>query len=263
MKESYKVVIVDDEPSIVLGLSRMIDWKSFGCEVVGTADSGQEGIRVIDEKKPDILFTDIQMPGINGLTMIAALKSEHEDMEITILTGYRDFEYAREAIRLGVHRFLLKPSKMDELSEAVKSMVEKLDRKASGKGGAEGSSDGLKGEPSEKEQSSAGNFIVDSALSFMRENYTEKLQLADVAEHVYVSVWHLSKLLNSTTGKNFSELLNGIRIEKAKELMPDPSLHVADIAERVGFVDMAHFARVFKRITGMSANEYRNNQSRK
>ncbi len=253
MKENYRVVIVDDEPSIVLGLSRMIDWQSFGCEVAGTADSGQEGIKVIDEVKPDILFTDIQMPGIDGLTMIAALKSEHEDMQITILTGYRDFEYAKEAIRLGVHRFLLKPSKMDELSEAIESMVEKLNRRASRGMGAERPEEGAKEEPS-----TAGNFIVDSAVAFMRENYKEKLQLADVAEHVYVSVWHLSKLLNSVTGKNFSELLNGIRIEKAKELLPDPSLHVADIAERVGFVDMAHFARVFKRITGMSANEYRN-----
>ena len=256
MKENYKVVIVDDEPSIVMGLSRMIDWKSFRCEVAGTADSGQEGIRVIDETKPDILFTDIQMPGINGLTMIAAIKSEHADMEITILTGYREFEYARQAITLGVHRFLLKPSRMDELSEAIGSMVEKLDRKASDNPQTDD------GKDRENEISSAGNFIVDSALSYMRENYTEKLQLADVADHVYVSVWHLSKLLNSVTGKNFSELLNGIRIEKAKELLHDPSLHVADIAEKVGFVDMAHFSRVFKRITGMSANEYRNNRKR-
>ncbi|MCR5733043.1 MAG: response regulator [Lachnospiraceae bacterium] len=252
----YKVVIVDDEPAIVTGLSKMIDWKSFRCEVAGTADSGQEGIRVIDETKPDILFTDIQMPGIDGLTMIAALKSEHKDMEISILTGYRDFEYARQAITLGVHRFLLKPSKMEELSEAIESMVQKLDGKDLRDDGKESAED------SEKEPSTAGNFIVDSALSYMRENYTEKLQLADVAEHVYVSVWHLSKLLNNVTGKNFSELLNGIRIEKAKELLHDPSLHVADIAEKVGFVDMAHFARVFKRITGMSANEYRNNKKR-
>ncbi|MCR4739763.1 MAG: response regulator [Lachnospiraceae bacterium] len=255
MKECYRVVIVDDEPAIVTGLSRMIDWKSFNCEVAGTADSGQEGIRVIDDVKPDILFTDIQMPGIDGLTMIAALKSEHKDMEITILTGYRDFEYARQAITLGVHRFLLKPSRMDELSEAIQSMVEKLDSRAIRDVSADD-------ETQTGEASSAGNFIVDSALSYMRENYTEKLQLADVAEHVYVSVWHLSKLLNSVTGKNFSELLNGIRIEKAKELLPDPSLHVADIAEKVGFIDMAHFSRVFKRITGMSANEYRNNRKK-
>lgn len=246
MNEKYKVVIVDDEPIIAEGLKKMVDWDGFGCEVIAVASSGQEGLKVVDEVCPDILFTDIRMPNLDGLTMIAALKSAHPDMEITILTGYRDFEYARTAISLGVHRFLLKPSKMEELSEAVRTMVEKLDAKRGRIAG-------------EKEsESSAGNFIVDNAIAFMKENYREKLQLADVADHVYVSVWHLSKLLNSTTGKNFSELLNGIRIDRAKELLKDPSLHIAEIAEAVGFLDMAHFARVFKKHTGMSANEYRN-----
>ena len=246
--EKYKVVIVDDEPVIAQGLKQTFDWESYGCEVVATANSGQEGLRVVDEVKPDILFTDIRMPNLDGLTMIAALKSEHEDMEITILTGYRDFEYARRAVSLGVHRFLLKPSKMDELSEAVQTMVEKLEKRRGKTDAAEENA----------EPTPAGNFIVDNAIAYMRENYREKLQLTDVADHVYVSVWHLSKLLNSTTGKNFSELLNGIRIDRAKELLSDPSLHIADIAEQVGFLDMAHFARVFKKHTGMSANEYRN-----
>ncbi len=78
-----------------------------------------------------------------------------------------------------------------------------------------------------------------------------------MAEKVYVSHWHLSKLLNST-GKSFSDLLNEVRIENAKKLMEDSSLHIADISEMVGFADTAHFSRVFKKFTGMSANEYRN-----
>lgn len=247
MSEKYKVVIVDDEPIIAEGLKQTVNWERYGCEVVALAHSGQEGLSVIDRTSPDILFSDIRMPNLDGLTMIAALKSEHPDMEITILTGYRDFDYARRAIALGVHRFLLKPSKMEELSEAIETMVEKLKKKH-----------GETESAAEEEATSAGNFIVDNAIAYMKENYVEKLQLADVAEHVYVSVWHLSKLLNSTTGKNFSELLNGIRVDRAKELLSDPSLHIADIAEQVGFLDMAHFARVFKKHTGMSANEYRN-----
>jgi two-component system response regulator YesN len=92
----------------------------------------------------------------------------------------------------------------------------------------------------------------------MKEHYTEKIQLSDVADHVYVSHWHLSKLLNRHTGKSFSDLMNGIRVDKARELMSDPSLHIVDVAEKVGFTDMAHFSRVFRKQTGQSANEYRN-----
>ena len=102
----------------------------YKTQVVATAGSGQGGIEIIQRENPDILFSDIRMPGMDGLTMIAALKSEHPHMQIAILTGFRDFEYAREAIRLGVTRFLLKSSKMEELEEAVSVMVENLsDRK--------------------------------------------------------------------------------------------------------------------------------------
>ena len=79
-----------------------------------------------------------------------------------------------------------------------------------------------------------------------------------MADHVYVSQWHLSKLLNKVTGQNFSELLNAMRIRKATELLKDPGLRISDIAEQVGFVDLAHFSRVFKKQEGMRANEYRN-----
>ena len=72
----YKVAIVDDEPVIVRGLTKMIPWESYNCRVVGTAGDGQEGMKLIREQKPDILISDICMPGIDGLTMIAGMKSE-------------------------------------------------------------------------------------------------------------------------------------------------------------------------------------------
>lgn len=112
-------------------------------------------------------------------------------------------EYAQKAIRLGVTRFLLKPSNMDELEEAISAMCE-------------------------------------------------------VAEKTYVSQWHLSKLLNRHTGQSFSDILNHCRIEHAKKLLEDPSLCIGDISDAVGFLDLAHFSRVFKKQEGMSANEWRN-----
>lgn len=261
-----KVVIIDDEPIIVRGLQKAIKWEEIGCSVVGTAANGIEGIEVIRKEKPDILISDISMPGMDGLSMIAALKSEFSDMEITILTGFRDFDYAQEAIRLGVCRFLLKPSKMEELEEAVSAMMANLNNKAVGDkteeedlekaDNGEDESEGVAAE--EVLDSAASSFIVKNALAFIEENYRERLKLADVADNVYVSQWHLSKLLNKYTGQNFSEILNNIRMEQAKKLLVNPSLRIGDIAEEVGFLDMAHFSRVFKKLVGVSANEYRN-----
>ena len=242
----YKVLIVDDEPVIAEGLKKIVDWEKYNCVVAGTASSGKEGLAMVEKCQPDILFTDIRMPGMDGLTMLAALRSEHKNLQVIILTGYRDFDYARQALNLGVFRYLVKPSKMKELDEAMESLSERLEGVAEAEQGS-----------IEDDNTTANNFIVKQAISYMEQHYKEKLQLTDVAEKVYVSHWHLSKLLNST-GKSFSDVLNEIRIENAKELMEDSSLHIADISERVGFADTAHFSRVFKKYTGMSANEYRN-----
>lgn len=247
----YKVVIIDDEPIIVEGLSKAVPWEKWDCYVAATAESGQSGVEIIQKENPDILFSDIRMPGMDGLAMIAALKSEHPHMQIAILTGFRDFEYAREAIRLGVTRFLLKPSKMEELEEAVSVMVQNLSHMK------ERTEDG-KAVQEEPEETAAGSFIAQNAVKYIEENYMEKLKLSDVADHVYVSQWHLSKILNQHVEKSFSDILNHARIEKAKELLREPSLRIGDIAEKVGFLDMAHFSRVFKKHTGFSANEFRN-----
>lgn len=245
----YKVILIDDESIIVEGLRRVVPWADYGCEVVGTAGDAAEGAKLIRELCPHILFTDIRMPGQDGLSMLAGMRSEFPDMQVAVLTGYRDFSYAQEAIRLGVTRFLLKPSKMDEIKEALQAMTEKL--------GALPNE-----EPSDDQNSNAGSFIVNRAISYMSENYREKLTLQEVADCCYVSQWHLSKLLNRYAEKSFYDILNSIRIQAAKELLVDPSLKIGDISDMVGYADTAHFARTFKKLENMSANEYRNSLRR-
>lgn len=257
----YKVVIIDDEPLIVEGLSRSIPWEHWNCKVVGFGYNGIEGMEVIRREKPAIVISDISMPKMDGLTMIAGLKSEFPYMQVSILTGYREFTYAQEAIRLGVSAFLLKPSKMDELYEAIENMTEKLKLFHIEEEQPEAVTEEAEEEDSVLYNSEANNFVVTKALEYIKEHSRERIQLADVADHCYVSQWHLSKLLNKHTGENFSVALNKARIAEAKELLQDPSRRIYDIAEEVGFQDLAHFSRVFKKLEGISANEYRNTLS--
>ena len=257
----YKVMIVDDEPIIVEGLSRSIAWDKWNCKVVATAHDGLEGKKSIEEYRPDIIFMDINMPEMDGLSMIAAIKSQFPNLQICVLTGFRDFEYAREAIRLGVTRFLLKPSNMDELEEAISAMCANLKKKAITGEEETASSENSEGQAAadeDKKESASSSFIVKNALTYIEENYKQKLTLGEVAEKTYVSQWHLSKVLNRHTGQSFSDILNHTRIEHAKELLKDPSLRIGDISEQVGFLDLAHFSRVFMKQEGVSANEYRN-----
>ena len=157
----YRVVLIDDERLIVEGLSRVVKWADYGCEVAATAEDAAIGAETIRKIQPDILFTDIRMPGQDGLTMLAGLRSEFPDMQVTVLTGYRDFSYAQEAIRLGVTRFLLKPSKMDEINEALSAMTEHLKKKRPD------------AEEESQENNRAGSFLVKQAVAYMEADYAE------------------------------------------------------------------------------------------
>ena len=243
----YRVVLIDDEQIIVKGLSKVVKWADYGCTVAGTAGSAAQGAALIREIRPHIVFTDIRMPDQDGLTMLAGLRSEFPEMQIAVLTGHRDFGYAQEAIRLGVTRFLLKPSRMDEIHEALQVMTERL-------GGLQEDAD-----PPE-EDAGTGNFIVRQAMAYMEQNYAQKLTLQDVADHCFVSQWHMSKLINKHMGKSFYDLLNSIRVEAAKRLLEDPKLKIGEIVELVGCSDSAQFSRVFKKVVGVSANQYRNRE---
>lgn len=198
--EKYKVVIIDDEPIIVKGLSKVVQWEKYGCELIGSAEDGASGIETIRELRPDMIISDICMPGMDGLTMIAALKSEFPEMEICILTGFRDFDYAQRAVNLGVTRFLLKPSNMGQIEEALQAMVHNLKKRTTRH---EKPSDTEEGGPEE----GASSFIVKNALAYIEENYEQHLSLSEVAEKIYVSQWHLSKLLNKYMKKVFLNCL--------------------------------------------------------
>ena len=267
----YKVLIVDDEPVICEGLKKSVPWDKYQCEVVGTAEDGLEGLEKMRELRPDILFSDIAMNNMDGLAMVAAIRSEYPDTQVCLLTGYRNFEYAQRAITLGVTRFLLKPSRMSEIEEAISAMTQRL-------GAARDTQtevvDSLWDMQKEEErylyetflrecpdsedprESAAGRsrnmgangYVVKSALEYMLANYRSKLTLTDVADHCFVSSWHLSRLLNQYTGRGFFEIINQIRIDEAKQLLTGTADRVSDIA------------RIFKTFTKVSPKEYRSGQ---
>ncbi len=249
----YKVVLIDDESIIVEGLKRVVDWARWNCQVVGDAWDAKSGAALIRQQAPDILITDIHMPGEDGLAMLAGLKSEFPRMQVTVLTGYRDFEYATRALHLGVQRFLLKPSKMEEVEEAVGHMVENLEQLP-----PHGQTDPESEGESESGEGAGGSFLARRAKAFIGEHCAEKISLQDVADHCYISQWHLSKLLHKHLGQNFYDILNAERVGRAKLLLEEPVMRISEIAAQVGYADTAHFSRVFKKVEGISANEWRN-----
>ncbi|PWV88443.1 two-component system response regulator YesN [Paenibacillus cellulosilyticus] len=122
----YKVLIVDDEPSIREGMTTLIEWESFGFEVCGTAANGREALAKADELQPDLMLVDIRMPGINGLELIERIREKGSDCHFLILSGYSDFDYAKKAIGFRVDGYLLKPVDEKELCESLARIRDRL-----------------------------------------------------------------------------------------------------------------------------------------
>ncbi|MDR0854994.1 MAG: response regulator [Christensenellaceae bacterium] len=126
-----KLLIVDDEYIVRDGLTSTVKWAKIGVEVVGEAQSGTEGLAKVKELSPDIIISDVKMPGMDGLEFTTALRAPEYnfDGEIIMLSGYSDFNFARRSIDIGVFAYLLKPIDNDELLEKVSEAITALEKK--------------------------------------------------------------------------------------------------------------------------------------
>ncbi|MBO2944910.1 response regulator transcription factor [Paenibacillus sp. F411] len=122
----YKVFIVDDEPFIIEGLYDAVDWQGFNLEIVGHAGNGRQALEKLKEVPADLLITDISMPVMTGLQLIAEARAVHPNLKVIILSGFDDFDYLKEAMRLGIENYLLKPINLEELEETLSATISKL-----------------------------------------------------------------------------------------------------------------------------------------
>lgn len=122
----YKMIIADDEQQILDGINMCINWTEMDVSIVGTATNGLHALALIKDLEPDILITDIKMPGLCGLDLIKKVKMFSEDIEIIIISAHQDFDFAKRAMDLGVVTYITKPIKKDMISKEVKKVVQKI-----------------------------------------------------------------------------------------------------------------------------------------
>ncbi len=124
----YKVLIVDDEPMVIHGLCRQIDWESYGLELAGTAETGESALSIFKQKTIDILFTDVCMPNMDGLTLISAAKQQNPFVRSVVISAHNEFDYVKKALLLGVENYLLKPIDQIELGKTIEKTIDNLNR---------------------------------------------------------------------------------------------------------------------------------------
>lgn len=237
----YSVYIADDEMWVIVGLKKRIEKTGLPFQVVGEANNGVMALEEIEKKKPDILFTDIRMPGYNGLELLELLRKKELDTKVVLISGYAEFEYAQSAIRNGAYDYLLKPIDQDKLQTVLECIL--------GDGSTE----------SGNVQELVAPSTIRKIMDEIKEHYTENITLTGLAEKYSISVSYLSELLKEHLQLSFSEYISSKRIQKAKELLADDSLSIEQIAEQTGYNDYFYFTKVFKKNTGISPSKYRKN----
>lgn len=242
MSRVFKVLVADDEKLIARSIARRIDESGRNFRVVAQAGTGLEALEMTKKWMPDVVFSDIKMPEMDGIGLISRLQEMNPSILCVIVSGYSDFEYTRAAIQNNAVDYLLKPVNPEELSALLARMEAVL---------------------LAREQTIVPNReinaeqIVQNVMIYLRENYSRQIDFAAVAEAQAVSAPYLSRLFHEYAGVSPSRYLTGYRMEQAKKLLRDSRLSIGEIAERVGYPDPFHFSKTFKNTVGVSPSQFR------
>ncbi len=241
-----KMVIVDDEALVIEGIKAILKRIDADVEVVGSAQDGMQGQRVIKNLQPDIVITDIRIPYVDGLSLIEECREQCPDTAFIIISGYQEFEYARRAIHLGVLDYITKPVTIDKLKEALERVSESFETQ-----------DEQTEEPLEEiQKSESGHKAIDRILEYIDKNYNKDIGLTELSEMVGMNPAYLSVLFKDTVGKSYIKYLTALRMEKACKLLAEGN-KVSAVAAMVGISDVHYFSESFKKNIGQTPSEYR------
>ena len=242
-----KAYIADDEVWVVLGMKKQLKKTGYPVEIVGTANNGLTAREEIIKLQPDVVFTDIRMPGVNGLDLLKEIGSLSSRSRVVIVSGYSDFEYARNAVSNHAYDYLVKPVRQENLDEVMGKINAELN-------------------PDETDETrdnemkkiwEANADLVDRIIAEIREHYTEDISLSEYAIKYDMSLASLSSQLKEKLSVNYSDYLTSLRLQKAKTLLKEPNLSIQEIAEQSGYTDYFYFTKVFKKAEGISPSKYR------
>lgn len=240
-----RIIIAEDEQRARRGLKNLITSISDKYEVIAEVSDGKQALEIIQIMKPDVVFTDLRMPYMDGISLIKSAQAISLKTKYVIVSAYEEFEVARQAISLGVSDYLVKPITYDE----VKELMERLEN-SSNNHGKKASCSTL------KEQYPDVHPLVRKCLDFIENGYACKISQKDLAENLGVSQEYLCYIFNKDVGETFSKFVKNYRIEMAKKLLLSDGIKKEEVPYSVGFSDSKYFNKVFREIAGLTVTEY-------
>ena len=244
----FKVIVADDEKLIANNIARRIEENCPSFRVAARAGTGLEALKQAKELLPDVVFSDIKMPEMDGIELISRLRREMPAVLCVIVSGYSDFEYMKAAIQQSAADYLLKPVNPEELKRLLQRLEATLLAREQ--------------QMIPRRESDAAA-LAERVRLYLQENYDQPVDFSSLADSLAVSAPYLSKLFHEQEGKSPSRYLTDLRMRKAQKLLMDTQLTVREIAVRVGYPDPFHFSRNFKNAMGISPAQFREERAEK
>lgn len=242
----YKALIIDDIALVRDAVKLLGQWDLFEITEIFEAGNAREGLDIISEHAPDIIITDMKMPVMDGTAFLQYLEKQQIPGKIIVISGFSDFSYMRTAIQSGVIDYILKPIDPQDLNNALSAAVEQLEHENQ-----------TNQTISVKESDGSTNTVVRSIKEYVLQNYRTEISLADLADTVYLSKEHLSRLFKKETGQNLFSYIMDLKLQEARRLLTETDNTIDDIAFSLGFHDGNYFSKVFKKNIGISPGTYR------
>jgi len=236
--DTRKILIVEDELLVLQDLLRIYNWRENGYQTI-TAVNGILGLQKFIEERPEIVITDIRMPHMDGLEMIDHIREIEPKTQFIILSAYGEFDYAKQAINLGVSDYLLKK---DISAKTIQASL-----------------DNLKSHVNLEEGTSVCQYspIVNRAVDYIRNHYQNpELRIGGVALACDISASRLSTLFREELGVTVNDFITQTRLDNAKRLLKSGKYKVYEVADLVGYRNSAYFCTVFLQHTGIKPNKY-------
>jgi YesN/AraC family two-component response regulator len=247
--KAYRVLVVDDEAIVREAIKSSIHWEQYQIEIGACVANAPDAIAWLEHEHADLVITDIRMPVIDGLALVEILRAKYPEMEFLIISGYADFEYARQAMRFGVRDYLLKPVDTNTLVNAVCKARDEWEMQHD--------------RMHDRQIPVSRQFspTVARLLGILDEEIAnEELSLKWIShQKMFLNENYLGKLFQKETGQRFTAYMYEQRMLLAKRLISNnPDILVQEIARKTGYGDNAqYFSIAFKKYTGLSPSDYR------
>lgn len=243
----YRVMVVEDEPLLLKYIAQKIEACSDLYRVTAAFGDADTALQAMRSDVPDVVFTDIRMPGMSGLELLRHIRESYPNLPTVLLTAYADFEYAQEAVRQQAFDYLLKPLNMSELSAVLTRLQSVLQSDAK-------PAEAETGQPSE---GMSAEQTFELIRDYLQANYAGRINLNSLSERFKYSPEHLIKLFKRYANTTPIRYLTELRINAACRLLSEGRLSVSSVGKQVGYDDIFYFSKLFKQHRGVSPAAYK------